>query len=99
MTFLDVCNKMDLQLNSKVGGIATLPISYTGGDYMALKRMSIKVAEEMHDWLKVEADKRGLTMNAIIIFALENYYRETIALPNIQKAMDLLEEQKNKGFK
>ena len=66
---------------------------------MALKRMSIKVAEEMHDWLKVEADKRGLTMNAIIIFALENYYRETITLPNLQKAMDLMEEQKNKANK
>ena len=66
---------------------------------MAIKRMNIKVAEEMHDWPKHEADKRGLTMNAIIIFALENYYRETITLPNIQRAVDLLEEQKNKGNK
>lgn len=62
---------------------------------MALKRMSIKVSEEMHDWLKIEADKRGLTMNAIIIFALENYYKESIALPSIQKAMELMEMQRN----
>ena len=68
-----------------------------GGDYMALKRMSIKVSEEMHSWLSVEAEKRGLTMNAIIIFALENYYRESIALPSIQKAMDMLEQQKRNG--
>ena len=59
---------------------------------MALKRMSIKVSEDMHDWLKVEADKRGLTMNAIIIFALENYYRQTEAFPSIQKAMVLMDE-------
>ena len=62
---------------------------------MALKRMSIKVSEEMHDWLKIEADKRGLTMNAIIIFALENYYKETVALPSIQKAMEFVEQQRN----
>ena len=62
---------------------------------MALKRMSIKVSEEMHDWLKIEADKRGLTMNAIIIFALENYYKETVALPSIQRAMEFVEQQRN----
>ena len=62
---------------------------------MALQRMSIKVSEEMHEWLKVEAEKRGLTMNAIVIFALENYYREAIALPSIQKAMEFMEAQKN----
>ena len=62
---------------------------------MALQRMSIKVSEEMHEWLKIEAEKRGLTMNAIAIFALENYYREAIALPNIQKAMEFMEAQKN----
>lgn len=64
---------------------------------MALKRMSIKVSEEMHTWLAVEAEKRGLTMNAIVIFALENYYREAIALPSIQKAMEMLEQQQRNG--
>ena len=33
---------------------------------MALQRMRIKVSEEMHEWLKVESEKRGLTMNAIV---------------------------------
>ena len=59
---------------------------------MALKRMSIKVSEEMHDWLKVEADKRGLTMNAIIIFALENYYRQTEVIPTMEAAKVLMEQ-------
>ena len=62
---------------------------------MALKRMSIKVSEEMHSWLAIEAEKRGLTMNAIIIFALENYYKESVALPSIQKAMEFMEQQRN----
>ena len=65
-----------------------------GGESMALKRMSIKVSEEMHDWLKVEADKRGLTMNAIIIFALENYYRQNEVIPTME-AMKVLIEQAN----
>ena len=64
---------------------------------MALKRMSIKVSEEMHAWLAVEAEKRGLTMNAIIIFALENYYKETIALPGLQKAVEYMEQQQRNG--
>lgn len=57
----------------------------------------MKVSEEMHEWLKVEADKRGLTMNAIVIFALENYYSQTVALPSIQKAMEMMEQQKQNG--
>lgn len=40
---------------------------------MALKRMNIKVSEDMHTWLQNEANERGLTMNAVIIFALETY--------------------------
>lgn len=51
--------------------------------------MSIKVSEDMHEWLKVEAEKRGLTMNAIIIFALENYYIQLEALPALKRATDL----------
>ena len=60
---------------------------------MALKRMSIKVSEEMHAWLQVEAEKRGLTMNAIVIFALENYYQQQNVMPNLS----LLKELADKG--
>ena len=59
---------------------------------MALKRMSIKVSEDMHTWLQQEADKRGLTMNAVIIFALETYYNQTTVMPNIPKMMEALEK-------
>ena len=68
---------------------------------MALKRMSIKVSEDMHTWLQQEADKRGLTMNAVVIFALETYYNQTTVMPNIPKMMEALEklEQQEKESK
>lgn len=59
---------------------------------MTLKRMSIKVSEDMHAWLQQEADKRGLTMNAVVIFALETYYNQTTVMPNIPKMMEALEK-------
>jgi acetoin utilization deacetylase AcuC-like enzyme len=68
---------------------------------MALKRMNIKVSEDMHAWLQQEANKRGLTMNAVIIFALETYYNQTTVMPNIPKMMEALEklEQQEKESK
>lgn len=62
---------------------------------MALKRMNIKVSEEMHEWLQKEADKRGLTMNAVIIFALETYQNQREVIPNISKMQSLMEQLEN----
>lgn len=63
--------------------------------------MNIKVSEDMHAWLQQEANKRGLTMNAVIIFALETYYNQTTVMPNIPKMMEALEklEQQEKESK
>ena len=63
---------------------------------MALKRMSIKVSEDMHAWLQVEAEKRGLTMNAIIIFALETYYTQTTVMPNLAKLQEMAQNSAEK---
>lgn len=65
-----------------------------GGDLVTIQRMSIKVSKDMHEWLKAEADKRGLNMNAIIIFALEQYKREETVLPQIPAMMEELERQR-----
>lgn len=59
---------------------------------MAVKRLNAHISEEMHAWLKSEAEKRGLTMNAIVIFALETYYNQTTVMPNIPKMMEALEK-------
>lgn len=64
---------------------------------MTLKRMSIKVSEEMHEWLQESAAKRGLTMNAIIIFALENYYNQEIVIPQIKAMGAMLEKQEEEN--
>lgn len=64
-----------------------------GVTMVALQRMSIKVSEEMHEWLSIEAARRGLTMNAIIILAVENYHKETTVVGNLPKIMEELERR------
>lgn len=61
---------------------------------MTVKRMNIKISEDMHTWIQQQADARGLTMNAVIIFALETYYNQTTMLPNMSKIIDEIERQK-----
>lgn len=56
-----------------------------------LKRMSLKVSEDLYDFISQEAANRGLTMNAVVIFALENYRKENTVLPNLKNMQTLLE--------
>lgn len=63
---------------------------------MAVKRLNAHISEEMHAWLKVEAEKRGLTMNAIVIFALEFYQMTQNTLPNMGRMLDQLEKEDEK---
>lgn len=62
---------------------------------MALKRMSIKVSEEIYDWISAEGEKRGLSMNAVVIFALETYYQQTSAMAQLPRMMEELERERN----
>lgn len=62
---------------------------------MALKRMSIKVSEDMYEWIQSEGEKRGLTMNAVIIFALETYYQQTTIIPQLPRMMEELERDRD----
>lgn len=57
-----------------------------------LKRMSIKISDEMHEWIQSESESRGLTMNAIVVFALEIYKQQREVLPQVEN-MKLLIEQ------
>lgn len=59
---------------------------------MATKKMSIKISEEMHEWIGNEAEKRGLTMNSVIIFALETYQQQSTILPNISMMKEMMEK-------
>lgn len=64
------------------------------GEKLAVKRMNIKISEDMHAWIQQEADKRGLTMNAVIIFALETYYNQQTVIPGMQALLQEVERQK-----
>lgn len=66
---------------------------------MTLKRMSIKVSEEMYNWISDEAEKRGLTMNAVVIFALETYYNQQTVMPNISAMKELFEQMQREDDK
>lgn len=62
---------------------------------MAVKRLNAHISEEMHTWLKIEAEKRGLSMNAIVIFALETYYMQQQVMPNMGRMLEQLEKGDN----
>ncbi|WP_144514027.1 hypothetical protein [Bacillus sp. FJAT-22090] len=62
---------------------------------MATKKMSIKISEDMHEWIAFEAEKRGLTMNAVIIFALETYQQQSTILPNIAMMKEMMDKLEN----
>lgn len=46
-------------------------------------RTSINLTDEMHDWYKKEAEKIGISLNAMFIFALLQYQREQMVIPNV----------------
>lgn len=59
---------------------------------MTLKRMSIKVSEELYNYISGEAEREGLSMNAVIIFALNNYKTQNTVLPSMEVMKELLEK-------
>ena len=64
---------------------------------MALKRMSIKVSEELYNYIAGEAEREGLSMNAVIIFALNTYKTQNSVIPYMpamQEILDNLEKKK-----
>lgn len=41
-----------------------------------LKKFSLMLTPDLHASLQQNAESRGLTMNAVVIFALENHFKE-----------------------
>ena len=61
-----------------------------------LKRFNVRIRPMLHEFLKKQAEARGLSMNAMVILALETYFREqsvTESLPELMKAWEM-ENQK-----
>jgi len=57
-----------------------------------MKRINVNISDDMHAWLKAEGEKRGLTMNAVVIFAIETYYTQQQVMPNMGRMLDQLEK-------
>jgi hypothetical protein len=57
--------------------------------YEDLKRINVRVMPEMHEWFMKMAEAKGLTMNAIMIFALETYMQQQTMMPMLG---DMLKE-------
>lgn len=62
---------------------------------MALKRMSIKVSEELYNYIAAEAEREGLSMNAVIIFALNTYKTQNSVVPGMEVMKELLSKLEN----
>ena len=70
---------------------------YKEGKKVALKRMSIKVSEELYNYIAAEAEREGLSMNAVIIFALNNYKTQNTVVPGMEVMKELLAKLENQG--
>lgn len=46
-----------------------------------MKRVNVTVPDELHQWFKQESARTGLTVNALMQVALNNYYKEQSVLP------------------
>lgn len=60
-----------------------------------LKRLNVRVRSEMHEWLKVQAEERGLSINAMVILALETYMMQQQVIPNIGGLLEAYKNLKN----
>lgn len=59
-----------------------------------MKRVNVTLPDELHQWFKQESARTGLTVNALMQVALNNYYKEQSVLPLIpQLARELVERK------
>lgn len=57
-----------------------------------MKRFNLMITEEMHATIQKSAERRGLTMNAVVIVALESYFfqQETVdTISTLQRQLEL----------
>ena len=59
-----------------------------------LKRINVRIRPELHEALKVAANKRGLSMNAMYVLALESYLQQLVVTDNLDALIQAWKEQK-----
>lgn len=72
-----------------------VPVIFLRGDILSnkektgeLKRLNVRVRPEMHEFLRQTAKSRGLSMNAMVIFALETYFTQEQVLPHLEELIN-----------
>lgn len=48
-----------------------------------LKKLSLRLNENMYEWYKNQAEEMGIPMHSVIIMALVQYQRTETVLPNL----------------
>ena len=59
-----------------------------------LKRLNVRIRPEMHEWLQKMAESRGISMNAMVIFAIETYVQQQQMMPLLPTMLKQLDEMK-----
>ena len=57
--------------------------------------MSIKISEDLYNYITAEAEREGLSRNAVIIFALNNYKTQNTVVPGMEVMKELLAKLEN----
>lgn len=58
-----------------------------------MKRLNVRVRPEMHEWLARNAEMRGLSINAMVIMAIETYVQQQEVIPLLPGMMEELKKR------
>jgi len=64
---------------------------------MASRRLNIKVSEDMYDWIAKQSETRALSLNAVVVLALETYAQQQVVTGNLPELLAAYNEMKEKG--
>ena len=64
---------------------------------MASKRLNIKVSEDMYNWIADQAESRALSLNSVVVLALETYAQQQVVTGNLPELLAAYNEMKEKG--
>ena len=70
----------------------------SGGDFLSgMRRMNIRVSDEIHEWFKVKSDKTGVSMSSLMFLALEAYVVNDKSMKVIESIPDLAKFLESRG--
>lgn len=67
---------------------------------MTLKRISLKVSEDLYNWIREESENEGMTMNSLIVVALKEYRKSNTVVDgmgDLKALFDMMKEQEKKS--